>query len=168
MSNYNRVTLVGRLSADPILSYTPAGKPVCKFALAINNKYTNKAGDKVEDVDFIPITVWDKQAENSAEWLSKGKLALVEGRLRQEKWTDKEGKKRSSISVTANLIRFLSPLPKQDATNRVADSQGRTQTHTQAHKQAQDHAQVDDHAPAQDHAPEQNLPEDQADEHCPF
>lgn len=115
MSNYNRVILVGRLSTDPILSYTPSGKPVTKFSLAVNNRHKNKAGDKVEDVDFVPVTVWDKQAENVAEWLTKGKMALIEGRLRQERWTNKEGKKRSAITVTANIVRFLSKSASQKA-----------------------------------------------------
>lgn len=151
MSNYNKVIIIGRLTADPILSYTPAGKAVTKFSLAINSHFTNKDGEKKESVDFVPVTVWDRQAESSAEFLKKAKLVLVEGRLKQDKWTDKEGKKRSSLSITANFVRYLTA--------------GKSESEAPAKAQAK--AQAQDYEPAQDHA-EQNLPEDQADEHCPF
>ena len=107
MSNYNRVILVGRLSTDPELSYTPNGKAVTKMMLAINNQRKNKAGDKIDEADFIPITVWDKQAETVAEWLSKGKPALIEGRIKQERWISKDDQKRSRLVVIANAVRFL-------------------------------------------------------------
>lgn len=107
MSNYNRTILLGNLTKDPDLSYTPSGKAVCKFTLAINSSHKNKAGEKVENADFIPVTVWDKQAETVGEWLSKGKSCLVEGRLKQERWTTKENENRSRLVVIANAVRFL-------------------------------------------------------------
>ena len=107
MSNYNRTILLGNLTKDPDLTYTPAGKAVCKFTLAINSSHKNKAGEKVENADFIPVTVWDKQAETVGEWLSKGKSCLVEGRLKQERWTTKENENRSRLVVVANAVRFL-------------------------------------------------------------
>lgn len=107
MSNYNKTILLGNLTKDPDLSYTPSGKAVCKFTLAINSSHKNKAGEKIENADFIPVTVWDKQAETVAEWLSKGKSALVEGRIKQERWTTKENENRSRLVVIANAVRFI-------------------------------------------------------------
>lgn len=108
MSNFNKVVLVGRLATDPILSYTPTGKPVTKFSIAINSYYKDGTGEKKQNVDFVQVTVWNKQAESTAEFLTKGKLALIDGRLKQEKWTTKEGQKRSTLSITADIVRFLS------------------------------------------------------------
>lgn len=141
MSNYNKVILIGRLTADPVLSYTPAGKPVCKFSIAINSNYTNKAGEKKENVDFVAVTVWDRQAETSAEFLKKAKLVLVEGRLKQEKWTDKENKNHSTLSVTANFVRYL--------------ASGKSEAPAPAKAKAKAPA---DHEPAQDSGEDHEVP----------
>lgn len=143
MSNYNRAILVGRLTNDPELQYTPSGKAVAKFMLAINSSHKNKAGDKVDNADFIPITVWDKQAETVAEWLSKGKPVLVEGRIKQEKWVSKDGQNRSRLLVIANAVRFLGSKDDNKSTKKVAP---------QDDAPAQDESQ-EDNAPAQDVSP---------------
>lgn len=97
----NRVILIGRLTRDPELRYTPNGAAVCNFTLAINRKF-NK-----EETDFIDIVVWQKAAENCANYLGKGRLAAVEGRLQIRTYETQEGQKRKVAEVVADDVRFL-------------------------------------------------------------
>lgn len=112
MSSFNKVVLVGNLVRDPALSYTPSGKPVVNIDLAMNHSYKDKDGNKIEQATFIPVTIWGKQAEATAEYMKKGRQCLIEGALRQEKWVDKKDQKRSRIKVVAENIRFLGQAPK--------------------------------------------------------
>ena len=102
MSSFNRVTLMGNLTKDPELVYTTNGTAVAKFGLAMNRQL--KDG---EEVTFVDVTVWDKQAEVVKQFLSKGRLVLIEGRLRQEKWTAPDGTNRSKLVVVAERVQFL-------------------------------------------------------------
>lgn len=122
MSSFNSVCLAGNLTRDPELRYTPNGKAVASFDLAINSFHKDKAGKKVEETVFIPITVWAKQAETCAEWLKKGRPVLIGGRIRQERWLSKEGEKRSRLSVTANIVRFLGTSAKGDTQSKPIES----------------------------------------------
>ncbi len=110
MANFNRVILVGNLTKDPELAYTPQGTAVSKFSLAVNRRYTS-GGEKKEEVDFFDIEAWDKLAELASEYLSKGSPVLIEGRLKQDRWEDDSGKSRSRIKIVATAIQFL---PKSD------------------------------------------------------
>lgn len=106
MANFNRVILAGNLTRDPELRYTPSGKAVTSFGLAVNNRY--RVGDEwKEDTCFVDITVWGKQAENCAEYLNKGRNALVEGRLNYRTWETDEGQRRSKLEVVALNVQFL-------------------------------------------------------------
>ena len=101
----NKVILLGNLTRDPELSFTPGGSPVCKFGMAVNRKY--KKGDEwVDEPCFIDITVWGKSGEACAEYLSKGSQALVDGRLQFSMWED-GGKQRSKLEVVANDVQFI-------------------------------------------------------------
>jgi len=102
MSSFNRVTLMGNLTKDPEINHTPNGTAVAKFGLAMNRQL--KDG---EEVTFVDVTVWDKQAEVVKQFLSKGRLVLIEGRLRQEKWTAPDGSNRSKLVVVAERVQFL-------------------------------------------------------------
>jgi len=103
MASYNKTILLGNLTADPELRYTGNGTAVCDLRLAVNTKSKDK-----EETLFIDCTVWDKTAENCAEYLHKGSQVLVEGRLRTDQWEDRDtGKKRSKIAMTANTVQFL-------------------------------------------------------------
>lgn len=100
----NKVILIGRLTRDPELRYTPNnGTPVAQFALAVD-----RFGSR-EEVDFIDIVVWNKQAESCAQYLSKGKLAAVVGRLQIRSYETKDGQKRRVAEVVAETVQFLSP-----------------------------------------------------------
>ena len=108
MATVNKVMLIGNLTRDPELRYTPQGSAVCEFGLALNRKWTSKSGEKKEEVDFIEIVAWTRQAEICKEFLSKGRSVFVEGRLTQDRWDDKNtGQKRSKIFVTAERVQFL-------------------------------------------------------------
>ena len=100
----NLAILIGRLTADPELRYTPNGTAVASFTIATDR--FDKEGEK--ETTFIPIVVWRKQAENCAEYLRKGSLAAVEGRINVRSYEDKEGKKRWVTEVVAEAVRFLS------------------------------------------------------------
>lgn len=103
----NRIVLIGRLTKDPELRYTPNGKAVAGFTLAVDRAFRNQQGEK--EADFINIVVWGTQAENSANFLSKGKLAAVDGRLQIRSYDGQDGQKRWITEVVADNVKFLSP-----------------------------------------------------------
>ena len=106
MSNVNVVILMGNLTRDPEMKYTPQGTAVCDLSMAIN--YTRGKGDqKKEEVSFFDITAFGKSAENAAEYLKKGRQVIVEGRLQQERWESADGQKRSKVKVIAERITFV-------------------------------------------------------------
>jgi single-strand DNA-binding protein len=107
MASFNKVMLMGNLTRDPELRFTANGSAVASFGLAVNRKF--KQGDEwVDDVCFVDITVWGKQGENCAEYLSKGRPAFIEGYLKFSEWDDKnDGKKRNKLGVVANTVQFL-------------------------------------------------------------
>lgn len=106
MTSFNKVILIGNLTKDPEIRYTPSGTAVSNFGLAVNNRY--KQGDDLkEEVCFVDIVVFGKQAENSGQYLSKGQGVLIEGRLQQRRWETDEGQKRSKHEVIAQTVRFL-------------------------------------------------------------
>jgi single-strand DNA-binding protein len=108
----NKVMLIGNLTRDPELRYTPQGSAVCEFAVALNSSYTNKqTGQRVEEVSFIDIVAWARTAEICAEYLKKGRQVFVEGRLKQDRWESPEGKKQSKIRVVADNVQFLGARP---------------------------------------------------------
>lgn len=107
MVSFNRSVLIGNLVRDPELRFTQDGKAVCNFDIAINHNFTNAKGDKKEETVYIPVTVWGKQAESTAKYMKKGRLVLVEGRIYQENWNDKDGNKRSKLKLNCSSIKFL-------------------------------------------------------------
>lgn len=101
----NNVVILGNLTRDPELRFTPNGTPVAGFGLAVNRRYQNKkSGEWVEDTSFLNVTVWFKLAENCAESLSKGDRVLVSGRLSQRGWEDKDGQKKSVVEIIASAV----------------------------------------------------------------
>jgi len=113
MATFNKVILLGNLTRDPELRYTPQGSAVCEFALALNYQYTNKqTGQKVEEVSFIDIVAWGKTGEICAEYLKKGRQVMIEGRLKQDRWEAQDGKKMSKVRVTAENVQFVGSRPQ--------------------------------------------------------
>ena len=104
---FNKVILIGNLTRDPELRYTPQGTSVCNFGLAVNRKY--KQGEEMkEEVTFINIVVFGKQADTCGQYLNKGSNILVEGRLQESRWETEDGQKRSKHEVVAQNVRFMS------------------------------------------------------------
>lgn len=105
-TSYNKVILVGNLTKDPELRYTPNGTAVATFGLATNRRY--KQGEEwKEETCFIDIVVFGRQAESASEYLSKGRAALIDGRLKLNKWESEDGQTRSKHEVIANTVQFL-------------------------------------------------------------
>ncbi len=108
MANLNKVLLIGNLTRDPELRYIPSGTAVLDLGLAVNRRTKGADGTWGDEASFIDVTVWGKQAENCAEYLSKGRPIFVEGFLKFDQWEDKKtGDKRSKLKVTAENIQFL-------------------------------------------------------------
>jgi single-strand DNA-binding protein len=107
MASLNKVLLIGNLTRDPELRYTPNGTAVSSFGLAVNRKY-KKDEEWVDDVLYVDIVSFGKQAENCTEYLSKGSPVFIEGRLQWRSWEGEDGQKRSKHEVVASSIQFLS------------------------------------------------------------
>ncbi|MDF7826200.1 single-stranded DNA-binding protein [Pontiellaceae bacterium B12227] len=107
MASYNRVLLMGNLTRNPEIRYTPSGTAVADLGLAINENFKNKAGEMVEQTCFVDVVVWGRQAETSAEFLQKGSPVFVEGRLQLDQWENQQGEKRSKLRVRADRVQFL-------------------------------------------------------------
>jgi len=105
---------IGRLTRDPELRYTPGGTGVCKFGIAINRTYRNQEGNNIEEVLFINVVTWGKQAENVSQFLKKGRRVAISGELRSNNWQDKEGNKRTSFEINARTVQFLDLIKDTD------------------------------------------------------
>jgi single-strand DNA-binding protein len=114
----NRVVLIGRLTKEPTLKYTPNGVAVANFTLAVDRFRTNTDGER--EADFIPIVVWQKQAENCATYLGKGSLCAVDGRMQVRSYDAKDGTKRYITEVVAESVRFLDSRKKESGPEAVA------------------------------------------------
>ncbi len=108
MANFNKVLLMGNLTRDPEVRYTPKGTAIANIGLAVNRTWTNENGEKKEEVTFVDVEVWGRQAETMGQYLSKGRPLFVEGRLKLDSWDDKEtGQKRSKLKVVCEHFQFL-------------------------------------------------------------
>jgi single-strand DNA-binding protein len=108
MASFNKVVLVGNLTRDPELRYTPKGAAVAKVSLAINHRWTTDTGEKKEEVTFVEVDCFGRTAENVGQYMKKGRPLLVEGRLRLQQWDDKQtGQKRQKLGVVAESVQFL-------------------------------------------------------------
>lgn len=105
--SFNKVIVVGNLGRDPELRYTPQGTPACTFSMATNERRKAAGGEQQDVTTWFRVTLWGRQAETAAQYLTKGRSVYVEGRLRVEEWTDKEGKTRHSLEVNASDVQFL-------------------------------------------------------------
>ena len=103
--NINNITIVGNLTRDPELRFTSNGTPVASFGIAVNKRFQNKStGEWENEADFFNVSAWFKLAENCAESLGKGDRVLINGRLTQDSWDDKDGQKRTNFKIIANVV----------------------------------------------------------------
>lgn len=130
MANLNKVFLIGRLTRDPELRFTPQGTPVCDLSIAVNRILRNPDGTQREETSYIDVTVWGRQAEIAAQYLKKGRETFVEGRLTQDRWESPDGQKRTKLKVTAERVQFLggggpggrgAPIPDDTSTEGPTD-----------------------------------------------
>lgn len=115
MPSLNRVFLIGNLTRDPELRYVPSGAPVATFGMAVNRTFVTQSGEKKDEVCFVRVVVFGKQAESCSQYLTKGRLVFVEGRLQYRAW-EQDGQKRSTLDIVADRVQFLSsPAAKHTA-----------------------------------------------------
>ncbi|MFX3643497.1 MAG: single-stranded DNA-binding protein [Candidatus Pristimantibacillus sp.] len=119
----NRVILIGRLTRDPELRYTPAGVAVTQFTLAVDRPFTSQGGEK--EADFIPVVTWRQLAETCANYLRKGRLAAIEGRIQVRNYENNEGKRVYVTEVIADNVRFLESANRGNGSTNEGTSNGR-------------------------------------------
>lgn len=108
MASFNKVIIMGNLTRDPEMRYTPKGTAVARLAIAVNRRYTTESGEAKEEVTFVDVDAWGKQAEVIAQYCRKGSALLVEGRLKLDQWDDKAtGQKRSRLGVVLEGFQFV-------------------------------------------------------------
>jgi single-strand DNA-binding protein len=105
--SFNKITIVGNLGRDPELRYTPQGTPVCSFTVATNERRKDRAGEMQDSTTWFRVTLWGRQAETASQYLTKGRPIYVEGRLRVEEWTDRDGRQRYTLEVHATDMQFI-------------------------------------------------------------
>src|ERR1700694_3665409 len=124
MANLNRVLLIGNLTRDPEVRYTPKGTAVAEIGLAVNRIYSGEDGEKKEETTFVDVTLWARQAEVAGQYLKKGRPVFIEGRLQLDTWDDKQtGQKRSKLRVVAENLQLLGSRPAATAAANAGESE---------------------------------------------
>lgn len=111
MASLNKCLLIGNLTRDPELKYTPRGTAVCKFGLAVGRKFKGQDGQMQEQTTFFNVVVWGKTGESVAKYLAKGRSVFIEGRIEIRDYEDKEGNKRKATEIVADQVQFLGSKP---------------------------------------------------------
>lgn len=124
MASVNKIIVIGNLGRDPEMRFTPNGNPVTSFSVATSRRYTTSAGEPREETEWFTVVTWNKLAEQCNQFLTKGRLVYVEGRLRTNTWEGQDGQKRSRNEIVANSVRFLdrqvvAPLPGEAGVDEV-------------------------------------------------
>lgn len=128
MANLNKVLLLGNVTRDPEVRYTPKGSAVCDLGIAVNRGYTTDSGEKREEVTFVDVTLWGRTAEVASEYLKKGRPVFIEGRLQMDSWDDKQtGQKRSRLRVVAENMQLLGGRPPGGTTEATGESRQTTE-----------------------------------------
>src|SRR5215212_29381 len=122
--SFNKIILVGNLGRDPELRYTPQGTPVCSFTVATNEKRKDRAGEMQDFTTWFRVTLWGRQAETASQYLTKGRPIYVEGRLRLDEWTDKDGKQRYTLEVHATDMQLIGGGRIEEAATATAGHTG--------------------------------------------
>jgi len=112
--SFNKIIIVGHLGRDPELRYTPQGSAVCNFSVATSDKRRDKSGEFQEVTTWFKVTLWEKKAEVASKYLTKGTQVYIEGRLRVEEWTDRDGKNRYTLEVQGTDMQFLGGSGRSD------------------------------------------------------
>lgn len=123
MSSFNKIIIVGHLGKDPELRYTPQGTAVCDISVATSEKRKDSAGEAQDITTWFRVSIWGRQAELANQYLAKGRQVYIEGRLRQEEYTDRDGNRRTSLKVHASDLQFLGTRGEEGAAHSTAPSQ---------------------------------------------
>jgi len=127
MASYNKVFLLGNLTRDPEVRYTPKGSAVADLGIAVNRQYTLDTGEKREEVTFVDVTFWGRTAEVAGEYLKKGRSVFIEGRLQLDTWDDKQsGQKRSKLKVIGEAMQMLGGRPGASSEEPEESGRGRS------------------------------------------
>ncbi|MDP2922896.1 MAG: single-stranded DNA-binding protein [Candidatus Omnitrophota bacterium] len=118
MVSFNQVLLIGNLTKDPELRYTPQGTAVITLRIAVNTPFKDKSGQLQKDTCFVNVIAWGHMAENCNQYLQKGRQILVDGRLQSRSWKDKDGNNRNTIEVKASRVQFM-PKPIKEETREI-------------------------------------------------
>lgn len=121
-ASFNQVELIGRLGRDPEMRYTPSGKSTTRFSIAVDNSYKNADGTKVESTDWFNVECWDRLAEIVNEYISKGRLVFVQGRLKIDEY-ESEGQKKQYTKIVARVVQMLDRAPNGSNSNGASQSQ---------------------------------------------
>lgn len=126
MVSLNKIIVIGNLGREPEMRFTPNGRPVTSFSVATNWSYTTAEGERREETEWFTVVAWGKLAEQCNQFLTKGRLVYVEGRLRTHNWDSQDGQKHSRNEIVANTVRFLdrqsvAPLPGEKTDEVVGD-----------------------------------------------
>ena len=119
----NKVILVGRLGRDPETRYTSGGQAVCNFTMATDESYRDRAGERQKRTEWHRIVLWGKLAEISQQYLKKGQLVYIEGRIQTRQWDDRDGNKRTTTEIVGNVMRMLTPRGEAPAAAAAADAE---------------------------------------------
>ena len=156
MANVNKVILIGNVTRDPEVKFTPKGTAVTDIGMAINRNYTLDNGEKREDVTFVEVAFWGRQAETIGEYVKKGRSIYVEGRLQLDTWDDKQsGQKRSKLRVVGENFQFLGARPGGSQYGPGAEPEG-------------EHHEPRPQRPARPAAPQQPTQSSEPDDDIPF
>jgi single-strand DNA-binding protein len=130
--SFNKIILVGNLGRDPELRYTSQGTPVCSFTMATNERKKDKSGEFQDITTWFRVSLWGRQAETASQYLTKGRPVYIEGRLRVEEWTDRDGRSRFTLEVHATDMQFVggvrgdetAPSPRGETSSTGEDKSG--------------------------------------------
>ena len=126
MVSVNRIIIIGNLGSDPEMRFTPNGRPVTSFSVATNRRYTTSDGERREETEWFTVVTWGRLAEQCNQFLTKGRLVYVEGRLRSHSWEGQDGQRRSRNEIVADRVSFLdrqavAPLPEEKVEESTTD-----------------------------------------------
>jgi len=125
MANLNKVMIIGNVGTDPEMRFTPNGSPVTSFRIATSRSYTSADGERKQETEWFTVTAWNKLAESCNQFLTKGRRAYVEGRLRTRTWEGQDGQKRTRVEIMAERVLFLdrqgaAPLTEESKSDEIA------------------------------------------------
>ena len=132
MASVNKAIILGNLGADPEIRYTQGGAAVCTLSVATSEVRADDQGNKTENVEWHRVIVWNKQAENCAKYLAKGRSVYVEGKIQTRSWEDQNGQKRYSTEIIGQKVQFVGSAPQSTGSSEAYDGQLRHQKSTPA------------------------------------